>query len=386
MAQDLFDEHRLTPDFARRIIGRIHSFGFSGIDSGNLSKVFPDEKARALYLSLYPTGQYDIASNLGYSQEEYTQIMELWEDVKIIKREDTKVIAQIPIYIAEDMRHCSPWVDDAVEATAQAINAHGDEYEKLAATFSHGNASMQQSLMGILLIFYTLDGIGTALEAQHSLSLSVPERAGLGSFTLAAYGDNAEGKHLSNIGTNGYQQPGGVFYMFHSEGKARHKERWQFTDDWLSQDFSMIELLIRMRAEPQTREMAIQTAIKLGFRREFASIALDDLIKLGFLSSESPHQLLIPCLDVGDIEQAESLGHQVAAEAVVAMGNPETQLAKVIQKCSFAQCNFADVFNMLFLELRGAIIEELIQRGLLTPSQANNEWGCWIEVRNDAIY
>ena len=382
MAQDLFSEHQLTPDFVRRIIGRIQGFALSG--SGNLPKLFPDANARALYLSLYPEGQRDVgaAEKLGYSGEEYTQILKLWEDTNIIKRQDTKLIAQIPVYTMEDMRRCNVWIEKAAETVQQVTQAYRDEYERLAVELSRGNPAMQPNLMGILISFYTLNQIEPTLEDQYSMPLSTPERPGIGAFKLWAHGENAEGKHLFNIGTNIYYRSEGVFHLFHCEAKVQRERMWQFVRrDWLERGFPIVGLLVKLKEMPQPSDAVLQTAMDVGFRKEFAAIVFDDLKTLGFISPTSPHRLLIPCLDASHVERIRALGNRVAAESVTAIGNPETQLRAIIQGCSFAQCNFADVFNMLFHELRGAVIEQLIQRKIMPPlpSQANAEWGCWVE-------
>jgi RNA polymerase sigma-70 factor (ECF subfamily) len=385
MAQDLFSEHRLTPEFVRRIIGRIQGFALSG--SGNLPKLFPDANARALYLSLYPEGQHDTgaAQKLGYSEEEYTQILKLWEDTNIIKRQDTRLIAQIPVYTMEDMRRCNVWIERAAETIQQVIQTRRDEYEEFAAELSHGDPSMQSNLIGILISFYTLNRTEPTLEDQYSMPLSTPERPGIGAFKLWAHGENAEGKHLFNIGTNIYYRAEGTFNLFHCEAKVKRERMWQFIrEDWIDRGFPVVGLLVKLAAAPRPGDDLLQIAVETGFREEFAAIIFDDLKTLGFISPTSPHRLLIPYLDASDVGRAEALGDRVAVEAVTAIGNPEPQLRTIIQTCSFGQCSFADVFNMLFHELKGAVIEQLIQRGIMMPlpPQANAEWGCWLEARN----
>jgi RNA polymerase sigma-70 factor (ECF subfamily) len=390
MATDLFDEYKLKEDFSQKVIHKIGEFGMTG--SGNWAKLFENETARQLYLSIYPEGQLSapLARRLGISKTACTRLVSNWEKVGFVSRNGNKVVAKIPIYTEEDILHFQPWLKRTGQVIYDTVARRIDEYRQLASEMATTAPVNPDNLLTIFLSSHTLTPIIAKMDEQYQLNYSIPQRGELGAFVLCGYDADATGKYQHNIGINLLPGRNGlVLALLNCEEKVNRKVMWAFAKEWFNphwharEGYPMVNLLSELSSLSCCAEDAQKLAMDVGFSSQDTVKVIEALIEVGFLSDSEPHQVLIPYFNAVAHRRIRRLADVVVDQAVEGIGNPKGEFESAWEKCRFAQCNFADVFAMLFVELKGWVIQRLLEIGLLPPlpKQANAEWGAWLEER-----
>jgi RNA polymerase sigma-70 factor (ECF subfamily) len=365
----------ITQERERINIRFITQFGDAG------QYVFGGKKNK-LYAAIYPSCDLsDKPWEEIMDKDEAQRLLAQWESMQVISRTTRKIHGLIPICTPQDALKLRPWYDSFSNATAATVENHIGELRSLIDKFIQPDEV--NNVLGIVVICWAL-GARTGPLTGSAFSAGDGRAERETGKRYACFGRATERFAKRDMGyvCRSYDDNYRWLGIHHGVDRSEFIKGVNRWGNYLGQEsYRVFNTLIAIGGEtislPEFRYAAFGARVQ---KQEFDEY-LNDLLNLHLIAEDDGrYKLAFPVLYHSQMEPVTDIAKSIAQEIVNQLADLVEDLRDIAAQCSFADCRFNDVFQMVWSEALSCALDILVESGLLPnwPESALGEWGVWL--------
>lgn len=338
-------------------------------------------KKNELYAAIYPSCDLSDKPWEGImDKDEAQRLLAQWESTQVISRTTRKIYGLVPILTLQDAQLLQLWYDRFSNVAATAVENHIDKLRTLISSAVQPDEI--DNVLGSVVICWAL---GARTGPLTNLTFSVGDgRAERETGKRYAYfGNSAEPFSKRDMGyicrgDDDYRWLG-IHHGVDRRALIKGINRW---GNYYGQEGKRVfNTLIAIGDETVSLSELRYAAFGARVQKQEFDEYLSDLLNLHLIAEDdSRYRLAFPVLYNFRMEPVTDIAKSIAQEIVNQLPNLVEDLRDIAAQCSFADCRFNDVFQMVWSEALSCALDTLVESGILPnwPASALGEWGVWL--------
>lgn len=342
---------------------------------------------KEFYAAIYPSCDLADKPWEGIMDEDEAQrLLAQWESVQFVRRTTRKIYGLVPICMPDDARQLKLWYEHFSCIASATLEIRIGELRDLICKAVPSNEV--DNVLGIVVICWAL---GARTGPLTSLTFS----AGDGRLErepgrqYACFGFDAATEQFSKRNA-GYVCRGcdddwrwlGIHHGVNRGALINRISRWGkyyggFEDGAYCIFNAMHAIADETVSPSEFRYAALGARVK---QHQFEDY-VQDLLDIHFIEEvDGRYRLAFPVLRHSQMKPVTHTAMDIAQKIVDQLPGLMEDLSGIAAQCSFADCLFNDVFQMVWCEALSCVLDALVESGLLPnwPESALGEWGVWL--------
>jgi hypothetical protein len=337
-------------------------------------------KKNELYAAIYPSCDlFDKPWEGIMDKDEAQRLLAQWESTQVISRTTRKIYGLVPICTPQDALKLRLWYDNFSNVAAATVENHIGELHNLIGKAIQPDEV--DNVLGSVIICWTLGGrTGPLTNLAFSVGDGRAEREPgkrYACFGLAAERFSKRDMGCVCRGDDDYRWLG-IHHGVDRSAFIKGMNRW---GNYYGHGNHIFNTLIAIGDETVLLNELRYAAFGARVQKQEFDEYLNDLLNLHLVAEDNGrYRLAFPVLYHSQMEPVTDIAESIAQEIVNQLPDLVEDLRDIAAQCSFADCRFNDVFQMVWFESLSCALDVIVESGILPnwPESALGEWGVWL--------
>jgi hypothetical protein len=354
-------------------------FGYF-VYSGSGGDAFPSPRYRTLYAALYPEARRDELPLLapGVAPDTMDEMLEHWDQLKIIERDGDTIRARMPIFTDRDVERLSEWLQQGVDVIVQQTREGLPQIEQAVRQLAPDDDRLYDSLLAVAVVRDVL--MGDPVNALLGDGGPDPHVLGDDHYYGWIVSLTQPPQRLVGYRNNYSQQFDCAIHLLNSTDRSHLDSavrRWGGPTS-----AAVLKTLAQMEGQTPKDDDMHAFATLGGVPDDQVSDFVEGLVQAKFISrrDDGTCKRLVPVFRPDDLQPTEDVCTAVSARIADGLRDHFQHLQEAARSCSFAHCEAADVSHMVLSYVTCSGLDAIVDGGLLPnyPLAADADWGVWL--------